>query len=127
MKSPKDFALEQIAPYYANPSTCGFDGSRCQYLTDDGKMCVAGKNLLEPDKYKLSNKAITHLIDVDTDIILKPESRGILTTRQWQILQYIHDDIAMGTSEPELNARINMLGFFTLEELKEAAKNISKI
>ena len=37
MKTAKQFALEQIAPYFKNPSLCGYNSetNECVYKTED--------------------------------------------------------------------------------------------
>ena len=34
----KTFALNAIAPYYKDPTICGYNRSLCEYKTEDGKM-----------------------------------------------------------------------------------------
>lgn len=113
----KTFALEQIKPYYKDNSLCGIENGKCSYLTTDGKMCVAGKNMIDPSKYKFSIHSI--LGNKEGQNIFKHESRNILTQNQWYALQNIHDCIANNKTPHELDERIMKLGLFTLAELKE--------
>lgn len=128
----KQFILDQIAPYLADPSICGFDDekAKCAYLTSKGKMCVVGKNLLEPELFR-PNEGALGILSIEQEE-LKPEVRGILTNQEWQLLQFIHDDIAVGIFSME--AKVNNLSYLTtgaikslnisIEEFKEAAKKL---
>ena len=82
-KQKKEFALSQLAPYLADPSTCGMDKERnsCDYITPDGRMCVAGKNMIEPKLglYKGIDDILKELNHVQEGLF-KPEVVGILTT-----------------------------------------------
>lgn len=122
----KEFALAQLASYYKDSSICGISKENgCQYLTEDKKMCVAGKNLTKEGlkKYKDSGRGIMFIIQDETEDILIPESRGILNSFQWGRLQVTHDKIARKDKEG-LKDSIKNLKLFTLTELKRAAKNL---
>ena len=122
MKDKKQFALEQIAPYFKDPSTCGFDGISCEYLNKEGKMCVAGKNMLDPKSFNKYG-IISDVFDKYTqEQIFKPEVVGILTNEQWLDLQSIHDSIA-ATNISSVERSIKNLNLFTYEELVEFCKN----
>lgn len=120
--SAKEFALSQLAPYFADPSTCGYDGINCCYLTGDGKMCIAGKNMLNPSDYSNDCSIYSILYGKDESTILKPEACGILTPHQWFHLQHAHDKIANRDNEDTIKAALDSLALFTYEELQEAAK-----
>lgn len=120
IEEKKEFALAQIAPYYKDPTTCGFNGDRCLYLTEDGKMCVLGKNLIDPSLYGAMNG--DDLLIKHGEDALKPESRGFLTPKEWNKLQNIHDNIAFKTKDTVIF--IQRLGLFTLKELEEYAANL---
>lgn len=86
--TPKEFALKTIAPYYSNPSTCGFNGISCLYLTEDGRKCAVGKYLVHPEAAdnKQSLREIFKLgFDMDT-LVQSPElieeAQDMLTLRQ---------------------------------------------
>lgn len=120
----KEFALAQIAPYFKDPSTCGYseENKQCEYLTSDGRMCVAGKNMLNPS---LSNISICEILDdQDQSEVFKPEVVGILTKSQWSNLQTLHDGIALKRDEYSIKTRIGNLGLFTYEELVEYADKL---
>jgi hypothetical protein len=124
----KEFALSQLAPYLANPSTCGMkkDNQTCEYLTPEGNMCVAGKNMVNP-RFELYQGIVDLLEDNDDDQvgIFKPEVVGILTNAQWDLMQRIHDTIAIHTSNIDrLKDRIERLNLFTYEELLERAESL---
>jgi hypothetical protein len=131
MKIPeekKEFALSQLAPYLADPSTCGFnkDNATCEYLTPEGKMCVAGKNMIEP-KFGIYKDIIDVLFENEEqqDGIFKPEVVGILTNQEWKHLQSIHDTIAVSPENIDrLKERITKLNLFTYEELVERAEKL---
>lgn len=124
MKTPKEFALEQIAPYYKDPSTCGFENGGCRNITTDGRMCVAGKNYL-PEAVDIEGSVTTvfNTLDNDQNKIFKPEVVGILSKNEWQIMQRIHDRIAEKI-ENSLECEIERLNLFTLEELKEYCETL---
>lgn len=121
----KEFALAQIVPYLNNPSSCGFDVAinNCSYLTPEGKMCVAGKNMI--DQIKFGTNSIGEILSENTqDEIFKPEVVDVLDTHEWTFLQLIHDRIATLNeskkdilSDVSLNSRIAALGLFTYDEL----------
>jgi hypothetical protein len=122
----KEFALSQLAPYYANPSTCGYDKDKktCEYLTTDGRMCVAGKNMIEP-KIGLVKGIVDILADLDhkQEGLFKPEVVGILTSEEWEHMQSIHDSIALEpTNKDRLKIRLLRLNLFTIEEFEERAE-----
>lgn len=124
----KEFALSQIAPYLADPSTCGMNKDRdtCDYITPDGRMCVAGKNMIEP-KLDLIKGIDDILSDLDhvQEGLFKPEVVGILTTNEWTYMQRIHDTIAIHTDNVDrLKDRIERLNLFTYEELVERAETL---
>ena len=124
----KEFALSQIAPYLKNPNTCGFNkkNGTCEYLTQDNKMCVAGKNMIKP-KISLYKDILDILSENDGDQvgIFKPEVVGILTNQEWKHLQSIHDTIAVSPeNEDRLKERIKRLNLFTYEEFVERAESL---
>ena len=111
----KEFALSQIAPYFKDPSTCGLE-ERCKYITSDGRMCVVGKNMLDPSKVDDNTPIGVLLEEFSEEEIFKPEAVGILSTREWEKLQYIHDEIAVPTPAG-ISHYIDVLGLFTYDEL----------
>lgn len=124
----KEFALSQLAPYLKDPKTCGMkkDSETCEYLTPEGKMCVAGKNMINPSFGVY--KGIDDLLDEndnEQEGLFKPEVVGILTNTEWNLMQRIHDTIAIHTSNIDrLKDRIKQLNLFTYEELLERANSI---
>ena len=124
----KEFALSQLAPYLANPSTCGVDenSESCLYLTPDGRMCVAGKNMITPKDYGIAS--ILTLLEnnhQEQEGLFKPEVVGILTNKEWSLMQRIHDSIAIHTDNVDrLKDRITLLNLFTYEELVERAETL---
>jgi hypothetical protein len=130
MKTPeeiKEFALSQLAPYLKDPSTCGYDkdSTNCEYLSDN-KMCVAGKNMVEP-KFGLY-KGIDDILeenDNEQHGIFKPEVVGILTNKEWKHMQTIHDAIAVQPDKVDnIKERVGRLNLFTYEELLERAESL---
>jgi hypothetical protein len=125
----KDFALNQIAPYYKDPMTCGYNGleDSCKYITETGTMCVAGKNMLPEivEKYKDMSTNISVIIETEggQGKVFKPEAVGILDNSEWRRLQIIHDTIAKKDSD-YLPISIIFLDLFTLEELKAHAEKL---
>lgn len=122
----KEFALSQLAPYLKDPSTCGFDNNTqtCEYLAPNGNMCVAGKNMLNPEFGV--HKGIDDLLEYhEQKDIFKPEVVGILTDIQWVGMQNIHDTIAGHKYNIDrLKGRITRLNLFTYEELVERANSL---
>jgi len=127
----KEFALSQLAPYYADPNTCGYnkEAETCEYKTPDGRMCVAGKNMIEP-KYGMY-KGIDDLLEdneFEQEGLFKPEVVGILSNSQWNKMQRIHDTIAVHRNNVDrLKDRIKQLNLFTFEELVERAESLKKV
>lgn len=116
----KEFILANIAPYYHNPEICGYDKEKnsCQYLTNEGKMCVAGKNMLYPESFS-NDINIKDIIADGGQLVLKEESRNILTSEDWSNLQYLHDMIAERKFPSESgNAVMRSLGI-TEAEIKK--------
>ena len=111
----KEFALFQIAPYFKDPSICGFEDRRCKYITSDGRMCVAGKNIIDPTI--VADESLMMLIELHgQEGLFKPEAANILSDEEWVGLLFIHDEIA----DPSTLGRyhyIDQLGLFTYEEL----------
>ena len=127
MKTKKEFALSQLAPYLADPSTCGYEEQNdlCLYLTDEGKMCVAGKNMLKPEVFENNSSIEDILIYKLQEEVFKPEVVGILTSEEWGFMQLIHDQIA--TNKPvNMEKNIKRLNLFTIEELQERANLLKK-
>lgn len=122
LEEKKAFALTQIVPYYNDNSLCGIDSSGdCVYLTFDNKMCIAGKNMLNPEKY--GDDDIRIILNSNTqDKVFKPESVDILTKQEWQSMQSIHDSIARKT---DFLKYIKELNLFTFEELEKTANNLN--
>lgn len=121
LQTKKEFALSQIAPYYKDRSLCAYNReiSNCEYLTPDGKMCVLGKNLVDPSKEEYDEESATELLGKYGEEILKPEVRGILSVEEWQNLQQIHDCLAIPGRDVKLEQYINEIGLFTLKELQD--------
>jgi hypothetical protein len=124
----KEFALSQLAPYLADPKTCGYEKEygNCEYLTPDGRMCVAGKNMINPE-YNV-HKDIKDLLSYNDDNqegLFKPEVVGILTNQEWKFMQMIHDSIAKQPKiRYELESKVNKLNLFSIDELEERAKSL---
>jgi hypothetical protein len=90
------FITQQLKPYIENPSSCGYEvlKKECQYLTEDGKMCVFGKNLIKPEEFNPNDSAGT-LLDRYSESILKPEAKKVnLAVDTWSDMQSIHDRVA---------------------------------
>ncbi len=127
--SKKEFVLSQIAPYFNDTTLCGFDekAELCQYLTAEGKMCVAGKNMLPEVLQREDFKNMAGIDDIldhnEQKDIFKKEAVGRLDTKQWVRLQGIHDNLAMGK---DCRQNVERLGLFTYEELEAYAEKLSK-
>jgi hypothetical protein len=131
MKTPeeiKEFALSQLAPYLADPSTCAIhrENQQCEYIMPDGRMCVAGKNMIKPIFGVCKNiEDILLENEEEQKGVFKPEVVGILTNTQWQLMQPIHDTIAIAPDNVDrLKERIKLLDLFTYEELVERAESL---
>lgn len=128
LEEKKEFALSQLAPYFKDPSTCGYDKdtTNCEYLTSNGNMCVAGKNMINP-KFGLYEGIDDILEENDNEQygVFKPEVVGILTTQEWKRMQSIHDTIANNFRNVDtLKERIQRLNLFTYEEFVERAESL---
>lgn len=118
----KGFCLEQLAQYVKDPTTCGInkETNGCMNITNDGKMCVAGKNLLPELIEEFRSDSISELFRIHYNNqynIFIPESVGILDKNEWSKLQAIHDCIAKRGLNYELMAAVTKLQLFTIEEL----------
>ena len=116
----KEFALQQIEDYVKDPLTCGYD-SGCKNITSDGKMCVAGKNLLPEVREKYPTGTIMYILthyDCDQSKVFIKESVNVLSSEEWTWLQRVHDAIACN-SEIFFDSDFVL---FTKEEM-EALKN----
>lgn len=125
--TPKEFALREIAPYYKDPSICAIKGSACLNLLPDGRMCVAGKNLLLEIRkmhITLSIYSLFTMYKDDQSKIFIPGVVDVLTRNEWGELQGIHDAIAR-REDGLLDIHIKKLDLFTLEELKEYCKTLN--
>lgn len=129
----KEFCLEQLSPYFKNPKTCGIDIERdiCVYLTNEGNMCVAGKNFLPEviKQYRNNYKSIPiHEVlrnySFNQAEVFIPESVNKLTTIQWWNLQKIHDLISKNKHEKIKIVCEKDLKLFTYDEL--VLNNISE-
>lgn len=95
--TPKEFALQQIAPYFKDPSLCGYAGDSCMNLTPDGRMCVAGKNYLPEIREQYKKAPVLDIRNIFKDNqskVFLPESANILTWYEWTCLQSMHDSIS---------------------------------
>lgn len=119
IEEKKKFALEQIKPYVKDRSLCGVDETgHCCYLTKKGKMCVAGKNMIDPRVFEYDSTAVYHILSEHGEVnVLKPESRNILDASEWSYLQNIHDHLAESPTFRNLDELCKALGLFTYEEL----------
>lgn len=106
-KDKKQVILRLIKPYFEDRSKCvrserGF----CQYLTSDGKKCVAGSAMTDEflerlDREDLQKVSIQNILNrYPQSDVFKPEYVGVLTPEDWRLLQYIHDDLSMPNSLP---------------------------
>lgn len=126
----KLFSLSQIAPYFNNPELCGTDkkSNSCQYLTQDGKTCVAGKNMLPVaiKKWASLNISIDSILDeTPQEEVFIPDSVGILTTQEWQHLQVIHDRISKLNDKSHIDYYCDSPdSLFTYQELVDYSKKL---
>jgi hypothetical protein len=118
----KEFALAQIAPYFVDPSTCGYNKGAgiCKYITGDGRMCVLGKNLLDPHSGVGSAYETLGPYSNQKEV-LKLEAVDILSNVEWRKLQRIHDELAMGGV---VLKAIKDSDLFTTGELDEYVENL---
>lgn len=122
----KEFALEQIKEYVLDPSKCGFNKKtlKCQNLTSDGKMCVAGKNYLPDVRKKWKDNGVSYILtqyNNNQSFVFKKEVVGILNLSEWCWLQSMHDSIAR---ESVLLTDFENESLFSYEEMM-ALKNES--
>lgn len=125
----QEFIIDQLKPYFLNRDICGWEGSQCSYLTSEGKMCVAGKNMIDPKEWTNCNNSIDLILaDTTQAKVFKPESCDILNTNEWQLTQRVHDNLARPTlSFYSILTAIESLeraSLTDLTELKELLKNL---
>jgi hypothetical protein len=130
----KAVVLALLAPYYKDPSTCGYQkadrfpggeichsGGYCSYLTEDGRSCVFGKCLISPEVFRNDTHTASDILINHGEEILKEEYRNIFTHEEWNLIQHIHDCIAKN----ELTEKdVSMLGLITKDELAATANNL---
>lgn len=126
--SKKEFALQQIAPYYKDKKLCASNGSGCSYQTTDGRMCVAGKNFLpkvlvsKKDSGKYIREILAEYGGVQSKVFIE-SSADILSADEWRYLQQLHDRISENgtvlSEDTSVNLAIERLELFTKEELIE--------
>lgn len=119
----KEFIISQLAEYFQDSTKCGYEGDTCMNITSDGKMCVAGKNLLPEmrDKYPKADIETIFTIFGSQSNFLRPEAVDILTLKEWMNLQFIHDSLANGYTL--CTNTISILGFESPEDLKNQCLN----
>jgi len=120
-RGAKTFALNAIKGYFKDPTTCGYENGACVYLTTDGRSCVAGRFMLDPEKMKTEGDILDIIRLHGQESIFIPEVVDILSADQWNDLQVIHDTIATKKDnkeyESKIKGHINNLNLFTYEEL----------
>lgn len=98
----QEFIINNLKPYFLDPSTCGYENGACKYKTKDGRMCVFGKNLVKYHK-SWENLSSYELIDGYGESILTEEAAAQnLSSDQWQAIQEVHDQLA---TNPNLTKR----------------------
>ena len=122
MKTAKQIALELIAPYYIDPTICGIENGECKYLTEDGKMCVAGKCMIDAEQWGIDRIGYI-LLEEQEEEVFTPEFVNVFNSLQWTRLQNIHDNIAHN-NKTRVKKEIVKLNLFTLAELEEYCKTI---
>jgi hypothetical protein len=98
--------LDEVVNYYnQDPSRRAvIDDFRCEYVTEDGRMCAVGICLLEPDTMPQVDIADERLVEDHitfthkTMMRFKPEYR-INDVKFWQGLQKLHDSKLNWTPE----------------------------
>ena len=116
----KEFALSAIRPYYLDPSTCGYEGNSCVYLTTDGRMCILGKHMIDPGNWTKQDTAFNIFKSYLQKDVLKPKFVDILSREEWGSLQFLHDTIARdgdNSHEQDIQNACVALDLFTYEEL----------
>lgn len=117
----KEFALNAIKPYYKDPSLCSFSGNQCTYLNKEGKKCVAGKYMKDPSSFNNRGSIGEILLRYPQNEVFMEKFVGILDDKEWNLLQKIHDCLALPNSKYILwtvEEVIKELRLFTLEELQ---------
>lgn len=142
----KAFALAAIVPYVADRKRISYTSilgqTSCQYLMSDGRKCVVGQFLLEPEKFKDIGKSVENILTEEAggENLLIPEARGILSMDEWMNLQRIHDNLASFENNNDfvfqISKRHNInlilakvcaeLGLFTYAEMMQAAEEFKK-
>lgn len=89
-KTKLEIINETVEYYSVDPvgrrGTIGVDTRMCRYKTNNGKMCAAGRCMIDPP-----GEAETEYIGAFTDEVFKEEYRGH-DMAFWVDLQTLHDD-----------------------------------
>lgn len=107
MTRKQEFVINTIQPYLDDHSKCAIYKGECVYLAPDGRKCALGKWLRE----EISQSVRDSIMDAsslfsyyDGDDALVPEARGILSEREWQDVQVMHDAYAnANVEEPDMS------------------------
>lgn len=104
-------AYELLAPYFIDPATCGRYNGLCAYDTPDGRRCIAGKCMIEPEKFSITSYPIMRILERDgQSAVFLPEYVDKFTNDEWADLQDTHDAVAV-TSEVYNNSIFDMKEF----------------
>ena len=95
MDEKRKLAYELLLPYFIDPAICGIQNGLCSYYTPDGRTCIAGKCMIDPQKFANSSDPIRKIIEIYGQIgTFKPDIVDKFTNDEWRGLQNIHDAIA---------------------------------
>ena len=112
MKSQKQFILDTLLPYKEDPKTCAIDDDRCEYLTEDGRMCAVGKHMKkgkwQESKFNLSVRAISDCYGLEK-ALKKSALKQNFTIEQWGYIQSYHDYVATRWSDTLINEEVEKL------------------
>ena len=110
MKSQKQFILDTLLPYKEDPKTCAIDDDRCEYLTEDGRMCAVGKHM-KKGQWQTEFMDVSGIDDVFglKKVLKKSALKQEFTVEQWELIQRYHDKCADYAHIGVINFRVEKL------------------
>lgn len=123
----QEFIIAQLKPYLLDPSTCAYDKkyNGCKYLTNDGKMCVVGKNLANPEDYKENYQSVEDFLSYDQEALVE-SARGKLSSDIWGYMQLAHDHLSTGDYRMVLHT-LKKIENYTSTDLIELKELVNKL
>ena len=129
----QEFIIKSLKPYFEDINNCGYDSNigECAYETCDGKKCVVGQ-YLNTKEFNEDNARFHYIALKYTDFndILMDDAKYKLTIGEWNLIQYIHDDLAFVRPSETILCELDRLEIVSnvdLTELKQMLPNYEPI